>query len=81
VIHELAIGDVKFKWATPDAEKHLKAVQKALTLKAGGLYNTKTLQNDYLALSALKLFETISPIVEVAEDGKVSLTWELTPNK
>ncbi|MCC2671745.1 MAG: peptidase family protein, partial [Armatimonadetes bacterium] len=73
VIHELAIGEVRFKWATPDAETHLKAVQKALTLKAGGLYNTKTLQNDYLALSALKLFETISPIVEVAEDGKVSL--------
>ena len=56
-------------------------MQAALTQKAGSLYNQKALQKDFAALMALKLFEAISPMVEVNDAMKVTITWELTAAK
>lgn len=76
-LEELRVGKLQFKWLQPELGRHAELVTEKVQQKAGVLYNVKQLQEDFRAVRALELFETINPMVEVAEDGKISVTWEL----
>jgi len=94
-IQELKVGSVKLKWPVREIkdkqgnvvrteESHKTknyVVMRELTQRPGALYNVQQLQKDYRALIQIGFFETINPVVEVAEDLTVTITWELTEKR
>jgi outer membrane protein insertion porin family len=94
-IQELKVGSVKIKWPVREVkdkkgnvlrtvENHktkTHVVTRELSQKVGALYNVTQLQKDYRTLAGLGFFETINPVVEVAENLTVSITWELTEKR
>jgi hemolysin activation/secretion protein len=79
-LREVRVGSVTLKGFGGDA-KERAALLTRLKQKAGGLYNSKQLQDDFRTLQETKRFETINPTVEVGEDQKIVITWELQENK
>jgi outer membrane protein insertion porin family len=94
-IQELKVGSVKIKWPLREikdkegnvirtVEQHKTrqyVVLRELSQKPGALYNVQQLQKDFRALNNLGFFETINPVVEVAENLTVSITWELSERR
>lgn len=90
-IQELKVGAVEIKWPVreikdkqgnvvrtePSHKTKEYVVRRELALQPGALYNVQQLQKDYRALNNLGFFETINPVVEVAENLTVTITWEL----
>lgn len=79
-LQEVRVGSVALKGLDGD-EKERAALLARLKQKAGGLYNSKQLQDDFRTLQETKRFETINPTVEVGEDQKIVITWELQEKK
>ena len=94
-IHELKVGSVKIKWPLREikdkegnvvrtVEQHKTrqyVVMRELSQKEGALYNVPQLQKDFRALNNLGFFETINPVVEVADNLTVSITWEISERR
>lgn len=94
-IQELKVGSVKIKWPVREIkdkqgnvvrteEQHKTrdyVVRRELALQPGALYNVQQLQRDFRTLNNLGFFETINPVVEVAENLTVAITWELTEKR
>jgi outer membrane protein assembly factor BamA len=79
-LHEVRVGSVTLKGLDGDA-KERAALLARLKQKAGGLYNSKQLQEDFRTLQETKRFQTINPTVEVGENQKIVITWELQEKK
>lgn len=94
-IQELKVGSLRIKWPVREIkdrqgnvlrseEQHKTrdyVVQRELSQRPGALYNVTQMQKDFRALNNLSYFETINPVVEVAEDLTVAITWELTEKR
>jgi outer membrane protein insertion porin family len=94
-IQELKVGRLILKWPVRELkdkqgnvirsyEQHKTkdyVVKRELGQQPGALYNVQQLQKDYRALNNLGYFEAINPVVEVAENLTVSITWELTEKR
>jgi len=94
-VQELKVGSVKIKWPTREIkdkqgnvvrteEQHKTkdyVVKRELALQPGALYNVQQLQKDFRTLNNLGFFETINPVVEVAENLTVAITWEITEKR
>lgn len=94
-VQELKVGSLTLRWpkrqikdkqgnVTREEEQHKTkdyVVLRELNQRPGALYNVQQLQRDYRALSGLGFFETINPVVEVAENLTASITWELTEKR
>lgn len=94
-VQELKVGTVKIKWPIREIkdkqgnvvrteEQHKTkdyVVKRELALQPGALYNVQQLQKDYRTLTNLGFFETVNPVVEVAENLTVAITWEITEKR
>jgi len=94
-VQELKVGTVKIKWPVREIkdkqgnvvkteEQHKTkdyVVKRELSLQPGALYNVQQLQKDFRTLNNLGFFETINPVVEVAENLTVAITWEITEKR
>ncbi|MCC2669666.1 MAG: Beta-barrel assembly machine subunit BamA [Armatimonadetes bacterium] len=94
-VQELKVGAVNIKWPVREIkdkqdnvirteEQHKTknyVVKRELALQPNALYNVQQLQRDYRTLGNLGFFETINPVVEVAENLTVTITWELTEKR
>lgn len=94
-IQELRVGALDIKWPVREIkdkdgnvlrtiEQHKTkeyVVRRELSQRPGALYNVQQLQKDFRALNNLGFFESINPLVEVAENLTVSITWELTEKR
>lgn len=94
-VMELKVGALNIKWPTREVkdkqgnvirsyEQHKTkeyVVRRELSQRPGALYNVQQLQKDFRALNNLNYFESINPVVEVAENLTVSITWELTERR
>lgn len=94
-VQELKVGAVNIKWPVREIkdkqgnvvrteEQHKTknyVVRRELSLQPNTLYNVQQLQKDYRTLGNLGFFETINPVVEVAENLTVTITWELTEKR
>ena len=94
-VQELKVGAVNLKWPVKEIkdkqgnvvrteEQHKTknyVVRRELSLQPNTLYNVQQLQKDYRTLSGLGFYETINPVVEVAENLTVTITWEITEKR
>lgn len=94
-VMELRVGRVEVKWpvrelkdkdgniirSIPQHKTKEYVVRRELSQQPGALYNVQQLQRDFRALNNLNYFESINPVVEVAENLTVTITWELTERR
>lgn len=94
-VTELKVGSVNLRWPAREIKDKKGnvirtetthktrdyVVMRELSQRPGALYNVQQLQKDYRALAGLEFFETINPVVEVAENLTVSILWELTEKR